>query len=117
MIKIETVELTNSKATVLELSRDTAQRLAQDLIKQVNGDFNGEEFKIEDGHYFKVSVQRIQDHVIEAITYLISVLPKLPEDLRDSVLKDLASGNEQGIWLRYHGVKIDVELGKYETNR
>ena len=115
MIKIETVQLRNCKMIILELPKESALRLAQDIIQQVNGS-NSEEFRIDDGHklpcYFKVSVQRIQDHVIEAITYLTSVLPKLPEGLKDSVLKDLASGDERSIWLRYQGVKIDVELGR-----
>ncbi len=115
-MRFETVQLTNLKMMILELSKNEALKLAQDIIQQMNG-FNGEEFKIEDGHYFKVSVRRIQDHVIEAITYLTSVLPKLPEDLKDSILKDLASGNERDIWSRYHSVKIDVELGKYKSVR
>lgn len=113
MIKIETVQLSSCKVTVLELSKDAALKLAQNIIEQVNGNLRCEEFKIEDGHCFKVSVRRIQDHIVEATTYLTSVLPRLPEDLKDSVIKDLASGDELDIWLRYHGVKIDVGLGKY----
>mgnify|MGYP003612552330 CR=1 FL=1 len=106
-MKIETVDLTNSKMTVLELSRNEALRLAQDLISQVNGNFNGAEFKIGYGHYFKVAVNRVQPHIQEAIEYLAGVLDKLPEDTRGWVINDLASGDETAIWNRYYQVKLN----------
>lgn len=106
-MKIVTVQFQDSKVTVLELSKEQALSLAQDLIKQANGIFvNGDEFKIEDGHYFKVAVNQVQDHIKEAIEYLASVMNLLPEDVKDTVLQDLASGNEQAIWHRYNKVKL-----------
>jgi hypothetical protein len=118
MIKIETVQLTNSKITVLELSKHSALRLAQDLIRQVNGSFHGEEFKIEDGHYLKVGVQRVQDHIKDAIAYLAAVLPKLSEDEQQCVLADLASGDDSSIWNRFNHVRLIIERMRLdEANR
>ncbi len=109
-MKIETVQLSNCKMTVLELSKDQALRLAQDLIRQVNDIFaNGDEFKIEDGHYFKVAINRIQDSTKEAIEYLASMLNILPHDEKYTVLQDLASGDDNAIWHRYNAVRLNYE--------
>jgi hypothetical protein len=111
-MKIDTVQLSNCKMTVLELSKDQALRLAQDIIRQVNGVFSsGDEFKIEDGHYFKVAVNRVQEHIVEALTYLYNVLPKLSEEEQQIIIKDIASGDDLIIWNRYNRVKLNIALG------
>ena len=110
-MKLETVQKTRGKVTYLELSKDEALRLASNLILQVNAPYgsSGEEFKIDDGHYFKAYVDRNLESTREAIEYLAGVLHKLPDDEKRSVLADLASGNDYAIWQRYLDVKLDFQ--------
>ena len=110
-MKLETLELNSGcKITVLELDKESALKLAQDLIGQVNGPFiQGHEFKIEDNYYFKVAVNRVQDHIKEAIEYLSKALPNLSEDEKDITISALASGDNNYIWQRYLSVKLKID--------
>lgn len=111
-MKIETVKTTRCKMTYLELSKEEALRLASNLLIQIYsayGGGGGEEFKIDEGHYFKAYVDRNLESTREAIEYLAGVLHKLSDDEKRSVLADLASGNDHAIWLRYLDVKLDFQ--------